>query len=155
MNASAGSETGPRRQSTPARYFSVPTAKAVAEAATAFSEDPFAGDEALRNAIITAVSEAHAAGWDGAELITAIRAAVPAAAFFCVAHRAHLEAMIKRGQIELAHGREERDERVRTSYAAFNGTDHPQNDPAVQKMYLEAIKWAMGLVDGDATPRQH
>jgi hypothetical protein len=75
-----GTDAGPRRQSGPARYFSVPTAKALADAAMAFSEDPFAGDEALRNAIITAVSEAHAAGWEGSELITAIRAAVPAAA---------------------------------------------------------------------------
>jgi hypothetical protein len=68
-------------------------------------------------------------------LLLALTAAMPAAAFFCVAHRAHLEAMIKRGQIELAHGREERDERVRKSYAAFNDKDHPQDDPTpVQQM---------------------
>jgi hypothetical protein len=42
--------------------------------------------------------------------------------------------MIKRGQIELAHGHEERDERVRASYAAFNVENHPQNDPTVQEM---------------------
>ncbi|HEX4959424.1 MAG TPA: cache domain-containing protein [Thermoanaerobaculia bacterium] len=69
-----------------------------------------------------------------ASLLLALTAAMPAAAFFCVAHRAHLEAMIKRGQIELAQGRKERDERVRTSYAAFNRDGHPQNDPTVQKM---------------------
>jgi hypothetical protein len=69
-----------------------------------------------------------------ASLLLALTAALPAAAFFCVAHRAHLEATIKRGQIELAHGREERDERLRTSYAAFNGADNSQNDPTVQKM---------------------
>src|ERR1700737_4216083 len=28
------------------------------------------------------------------------------------------------------------------------------DDPRVQKMYVEAIKWAMGLVDADVTPRQ-
>jgi hypothetical protein len=27
------------------------------------------------------------------------------------------------------------------------------DDSRVQKMYVEAIKWAMGLVDADVTPR--
>jgi type 1 glutamine amidotransferase len=25
--------------------------------------------------------------------------------------------------------------------------------PDMQKMYIEAVKWVMGLTDGDATPR--
>jgi hypothetical protein len=79
MDTNPGTDAGPRR-SGPPRYFSVPTAKQLADAATAFSADPLAGDEALRNAIISAVSEAHAASWEADELITAIRAAVPAAA---------------------------------------------------------------------------
>jgi hypothetical protein len=31
--------------------------------------------------------------------------------------------------------------------------DQNWDDPRLQKMYLEASKWAMGLVDADATPR--
>jgi len=27
------------------------------------------------------------------------------------------------------------------------------DDPRIQKMYVEAIKWAMGLADADVTPR--
>ena len=34
-----------------------------------------------------------------------------------------------------------------TRYAA------KRDDPRVQKMYLEAIKWSMGLTNGDTTPR--
>ena len=29
----------------------------------------------------------------------------------------------------------------------------PKDDPGIQKMYVEAIKWAMGLVNADVTPR--
>ncbi len=43
----------------------------------------------------------------------------------------------------------------RTFWSVFGHNAETWDDPAVQKMYLEAIKWAMGLVDGDATPRQH
>jgi len=53
-----------------------------------------------------------------ASLLLALTAAVPAAAFFCVAHRAHLETRIKRGQLGLALGHEQRDERLKQHYAA-------------------------------------
>jgi hypothetical protein len=69
-----------------------------------------------------------------ASLLLALTAAVPAAAFFCVAHRAHLEAAIKRGQLELARGYEERDERVRKSYAQFQGKGQSGEDPALKGM---------------------
>jgi uncharacterized protein len=42
----------------------------------------------------------------------------------------------------------------RTFWSVFGHAPETWDDPAVQKMYLEAIKWAMGLVDGDATPRR-
>jgi type 1 glutamine amidotransferase len=41
----------------------------------------------------------------------------------------------------------------RTFWSVFGHAPETWDDPDVQKMYLEAIKWAMGLVDGDATPR--
>ncbi|MEP6916039.1 MAG: ThuA domain-containing protein [Acidobacteriota bacterium] len=41
----------------------------------------------------------------------------------------------------------------RTFWSTFGHTSETWDDPGVQKMYLEAIKWAMGLTAGDATPR--
>lgn len=41
----------------------------------------------------------------------------------------------------------------RVFYSTFGHREDAWNRPDVQKMYLEAIKWAMGLVPGDATPR--
>jgi type 1 glutamine amidotransferase len=41
----------------------------------------------------------------------------------------------------------------RTFWSTFGHTAETWDDPGVQKMYLEAIKWAMGLTSGDATPR--
>lgn len=38
----------------------------------------------------------------------------------------------------------------------FSGFGHPEetwDDPRVQQMYLEGIKWALGLTDADVTPR--
>jgi len=43
----------------------------------------------------------------------------------------------------------------RVFYTTLGHVEANWDRPEVQKMYLEAIKWAMGLVDGDATPRQH
>ncbi len=40
----------------------------------------------------------------------------------------------------------------RTFWSVFGHMPETWDDRDVQKMYLEAIKWAMGLVDGDATP---
>jgi len=42
----------------------------------------------------------------------------------------------------------------RTFWSVFGHAPETWDDPAVQKMYLEAIKWAMGLTEGDATPRK-
>ncbi|HEV8582516.1 MAG TPA: hypothetical protein VGX68_25910 [Thermoanaerobaculia bacterium] len=54
-----------------------------------------------------------------AALLLALTAAVPAAAFFCIAHRAHLETRIKGGQLGLALARELRDERLKQHYDAL------------------------------------
>jgi type 1 glutamine amidotransferase len=38
----------------------------------------------------------------------------------------------------------------------YNGLGHPEavwDRPDIQKMWVEMVKWAMGLVAGDATPR--
>lgn len=41
----------------------------------------------------------------------------------------------------------------RVFYSTFGHPEQSWDRPDVQKMYLEAIKWAMGLTQGDATPR--
>ncbi len=41
----------------------------------------------------------------------------------------------------------------RTFWSNFGHAADTWDDPAIQKMYLEAIKWAMGLTPGDAAPR--
>ena len=41
----------------------------------------------------------------------------------------------------------------RVYYSTLGHVDANWDDPRMQKMYLEAIKWAMGLVNADVTPR--
>ena len=41
----------------------------------------------------------------------------------------------------------------RVFYSTFGHREDAWNRPDVQKMYLEAVKWAMGLTQADATPR--
>lgn len=41
----------------------------------------------------------------------------------------------------------------RTFWSTFGHEPETWDNPNIQKMYLEAIKWAMGLTPGDATPR--
>jgi uncharacterized protein len=41
----------------------------------------------------------------------------------------------------------------RVFYSTFGHTAEVWARPDVQEMYREAVKWAMGLVEGDATPR--
>jgi len=41
----------------------------------------------------------------------------------------------------------------RVFYSTFGHREDAWNRPDVQKMWLEAIKWAIGLTPGDATPR--
>lgn len=41
----------------------------------------------------------------------------------------------------------------RVFYSTFGHTEEAWADPNVQKMYLEAVKWAMGMTEGNATPR--
>jgi type 1 glutamine amidotransferase len=41
----------------------------------------------------------------------------------------------------------------RVYYSTLGHVDQNWDDPRVQKMYSEAIQWAMGLVDADVTPR--
>ena len=41
----------------------------------------------------------------------------------------------------------------RVFYSAFGHTDESWDDTRMQKMWLEGIKWALKLTDGDATPR--
>lgn len=42
----------------------------------------------------------------------------------------------------------------RTFWSTFGHTSDSWDEPAIQTMYLEAMKWALGLVEGDATPRR-
>jgi uncharacterized protein len=41
----------------------------------------------------------------------------------------------------------------RVFYSTFGHREEVYDRPDIQTMYREAVKWAMGLVDGDATPR--
>ena len=41
----------------------------------------------------------------------------------------------------------------RVYYSTLGHRDESWDRPEIQKMYIEAIKWAMGLVDADVTPR--
>jgi uncharacterized protein len=41
----------------------------------------------------------------------------------------------------------------RTFWSTFGHEPETWDNPNIQKMYLEAIKWAMGITPGDATPR--
>jgi type 1 glutamine amidotransferase len=41
----------------------------------------------------------------------------------------------------------------RVFYSTFGHAAETWDDPRVQKMYLEAIKWSMGLTSGDTTPQ--
>jgi type 1 glutamine amidotransferase len=41
----------------------------------------------------------------------------------------------------------------RTFWSNFGHAAETWDDPNIQTMYLEAIKWAMGLTSGDAVPR--
>jgi type 1 glutamine amidotransferase len=40
----------------------------------------------------------------------------------------------------------------RVYYSTLGHPEENWDDPRLQQMYVEAIKWAMGLVDADATP---
>jgi uncharacterized protein len=41
----------------------------------------------------------------------------------------------------------------RVYYSTLGHVEQNWDDPRIQKMYVDAIKWAMGLVDADVTPR--
>ena len=41
----------------------------------------------------------------------------------------------------------------RTFWSNFGHASETWDDPDIQKMYLEAIKWAMGITQGDVAPR--
>jgi type 1 glutamine amidotransferase len=41
----------------------------------------------------------------------------------------------------------------RVFYSTFGHTDESWDDPKMQAMWLEAIKWSMGMTQADATPR--
>src|SRR5215475_2939548 len=41
----------------------------------------------------------------------------------------------------------------RVFYSTLGHVEQDWDDPRIQKMYVEAIKWAMGLVNADVTPR--
>jgi type 1 glutamine amidotransferase len=41
----------------------------------------------------------------------------------------------------------------RVWYSSFGHEEVSLDDPRVQKMYVGAIKWALGLADADITPR--
>ncbi len=41
----------------------------------------------------------------------------------------------------------------RVYYSTLGHVEQNWDDPRIQKMYIEAIKWAMGLVDADVSPR--
>lgn len=44
--------------------------------------------------------------------------------------------------------------RGRVFYSAFGHAEEVWDREDIRKMWLEAVKWAMGLVEGDATPRR-
>jgi type 1 glutamine amidotransferase len=41
----------------------------------------------------------------------------------------------------------------RVFYSTFGHTEESWDNPAMQTMWLEAIKWAMGMTNADVTPR--
>jgi len=41
----------------------------------------------------------------------------------------------------------------RVYYSTLGHVEQNWDDPRIQKMYVEAVKWAIGLVDADVTPR--
>ena len=41
----------------------------------------------------------------------------------------------------------------RVYYSTLGHVEQNWDDPRIQKMYVDAIKWAMGLVDADVRPR--
>jgi hypothetical protein len=41
----------------------------------------------------------------------------------------------------------------RVFYSTFGHHDQALNRPDIRKMYTEAIKWALKMTEGDATPR--
>jgi hypothetical protein len=41
----------------------------------------------------------------------------------------------------------------RVFYSTFGHREDALDRPDIQKMFLEAVKWAMNLTQGDATPR--
>ena len=41
----------------------------------------------------------------------------------------------------------------RVFYSALGHASSTWDDPSVYRMYFEAIKWSLGMTDGDATPR--
>jgi type 1 glutamine amidotransferase len=41
----------------------------------------------------------------------------------------------------------------RVFYSTLGHVEQNWDDPRIQRMYVEAIKWAMGLVNADVTPR--
>jgi len=41
----------------------------------------------------------------------------------------------------------------RVFYSSLGHVTENWDNPAFQKMYVDAIKWALGLIDADATPR--
>jgi len=41
----------------------------------------------------------------------------------------------------------------RVFYSTLGHVEQNWDDPKMQAMYIEAIKWAMGITQGDATPR--
>jgi type 1 glutamine amidotransferase len=41
----------------------------------------------------------------------------------------------------------------RVFYSTLGHVEQNWDDPRIQRMYVEAIKWAMGLVTADVTPR--
>jgi type 1 glutamine amidotransferase len=43
----------------------------------------------------------------------------------------------------------------RVFYSTLGHADESWDNPVLGRMYLEALRWALRLVDGDATPRSH
>jgi type 1 glutamine amidotransferase len=41
----------------------------------------------------------------------------------------------------------------RVFYSSLGHASSTWDDPSVYRMYFEALKWSLGLTDGDATPR--
>ena len=84
----------PRKSGSASRPFSPSVKEALANALSSYDKMSPESDAQLRTAIVTAVAEARAQLWRPEELVTELRAAIPASKG-SAADRVHLQALLK------------------------------------------------------------